>query len=67
MKFKPTHEHMDGRGVSVRYAHLRDQRRRERRKIAKLMGKSYFTNPNESIELTHEYQHDDRRPGGSNL
>lgn len=66
-KYKPVYEHQDGRGHSVRYAYLRDRRRKERKKIEKLMGKSYFTNPNESIELTHEYQHDDRRPGGSNL
>ena len=58
---------MDGRGMSVRYAYQRDRRRRERNKIGKMMGKSYFTNPNESIESTHEYQHDDRRPGGPNL
>jgi len=31
------------------------------------MGKSYFTNPNESIELDHGHKHDDRRPGGPNL
>jgi len=67
MKHKPIHEHMDGRGVSVRYANLRDQRRRERRRVEKYMGKSYFTNRNRSIESTHEYQHDDRRPGGPNL
>ena len=53
--------------MSVRYAYLRDRRRRERRKVEKLMGKSYFTNPNESIESTHEYQHDNGRPGGPNL
>ena len=58
---------MDGRGMSVRYARLRDNRRAARRKADKIMGKSYFTNPNESIESTHEYQHDDRRPGGPNL
>ena len=67
MKHKPIHEHMDGRGMSVRYAYQRDRRRRERNKAGKMMGKSYFTNPNESIESTHEYQHDDRRPGGPNL
>ncbi len=67
MKHRPIHEHMDGRGMSVRYAYLRDRRRRERKRLAKLMGKSYFTNPNESIESTHEYEHHDRRPGGPNL
>ena len=67
MKYRPVHEHQDGRGMSVRYAYLRDRRRRERKKIEKLMGKSYFTNPNESIELDHGHKHDDRRPGGPNL
>ena len=50
MKHRPIHEHQDGRGMSVRYAYQRDKRRRERKKIEKIMGKSYFTNPNESIE-----------------
>ena len=67
MKYRPVHEHMDGRGMSVRYAYLRDRRRRERKRIEKLMGKSYFTNPNESIESTHEYELNNRRPGGPNL
>jgi len=31
------------------------------------MGKSYFTNPKESLELSHEYKHDDRRPRVPNL
>ena len=61
MKYQPIHEHMDGRGVSVRYAYQRDKRRRERKNAAKIMGKSYFTNPNESIESNHEHKHDDRR------
>ena len=67
MKHKPIHEHMDGRGMSVRYAYQRDRRRRERNKIGKLMGKSYFTNPKESLELPYGYQHDDRRPRGTDL
>ena len=53
--------------MSVRYAYQRDRRKRERKKIGTMMGKSYFTNPNESIESTHGYKHDDRRPGGPNL
>ena len=61
MKHRPIHEHQDGRGMSVRYAYQRDKRRRERKKIEKIMGKSYFTNPNESIEANHEHIHDDRR------
>ena len=61
MKHQPVHEHMDGRGVSVRYAYQRDKRRRERKNAAKIMGKSYFTNPNESIESNHEHKYDDRR------
>ncbi len=67
MKHRPIHEHQDGRGMSVRYSHQRDKRRRERKKIEKIMGKSYFTNPNESLELSHEYKHDDRRPRVPNL
>ena len=67
MKYKPIHEHQDGRGMSVRYAYLRDRRRRERKRIEKLMGKSYFTNPNESIESTYEHIHDDRRHRVSNI
>ena len=61
MKHRPIHEHQDGRGMSVRYAYQRDKRRRERKKIEKFMGKSYFTNPNESIESNNEHIHDDRR------
>jgi len=61
MKHRPIHEHQDGRGMSVRYAYQRDKRRRERTRIGKLMGKSYFTNPNESIESNYEHIHDDRR------
>lgn len=67
MKFKPVYEYQDGRGHSIRYSHQRDQRRRARKQAEKLMGKSYFTNPNESLELSHEYKHDDRRPRGINL
>ena len=34
---------MDGRGVSlVRYAEMRDKRRRARKNAEKIMGKSYF-------------------------
>ena len=61
MKHRPIHEHQDGRGMLVRYAYQRDKRRRERKKIEKYMGKSYFTTPNESIESNHEHIHDDRR------
>ena len=63
MKYKPTLEHMDGRGVSVRYAEMRDTRRRERKNAAKKMGKSYFTNPNSSVELDNGYKCSNRRPG----
>ena len=63
MKYKPTHEHMDGRGVSVRYAEMRDNRRRARKNAAKIMGKCYFTNPNSSLDSNHEYNHGNRRPG----
>jgi len=49
MKFKPIYEYQDGRGHSIRYSHQRDMRRRARKKAEKLMGKSYFTNPNEII------------------
>lgn len=66
-KFKPVYEYQDGRGHSIRYSHQRDMRRRARKKAEKLMGKSYFTNPNESLELSHEYKHDDRRPRVPNL
>ena len=54
---------MDGRGMSVRYAYLRDQRRRARRNAEKIMGKSYFTNPNSSVELDNGYKCSNRRPG----
>ena len=67
MKFQPTYEYQDGRGHSVRYSHQRDKRRRARQRADKIMGKSYFTNPNESIESTHEYELNNRRPGGPNL
>ena len=63
MKHRPIHEHQDGRGMSVRYAYQRDKRRRERKKIEKYMGKSYFTNPNSSLDSNHEYNHGNRRPG----
>ena len=63
MKHKPIHEHMDGRGMSVRYAYQRDRRKRERKKIGKMMGKSYFTNPNSSVELDNGYKCSNRRPG----
>ena len=53
---------MDGRGVSVRYAEMRDNRRRARKNAAKIMGKSYFTNPNSSLDSNHEYNHGNRRP-----
>ena len=63
MKYNPIHEHMDGRGVSVRYAEMRDNRKRARKNAAKIMGKSYFTNPNSSLDSNHEYNHANRRPG----
>ena len=62
MKHKPIHEHMDGRGMSVDMPINEIVEEERENKIGKMMGKSYFTNPNESIESTHEYQHDDRRP-----
>tara|TARA_R100000908_G_C3672711_1_gene94901 strand:+ start:183 stop:371 length:189 start_codon:yes stop_codon:yes gene_type:complete len=49
MKYKPTLEHQDGRGVSVRYAEEKDKRRRARKLAAKVLGKNYFTNPQEII------------------
>jgi hypothetical protein len=67
MKFQPVYEYQDGRGHSIRYSHQRDKRRRARKRAEKIMGKSYFTNPKESLELSHGYKHDDRRPRVSNL
>lgn len=70
MKFKPVYEYQDnrdGRGHSLRYSQQRDMRRRARKRAEKLMGKSYFTNPKESLELSHGYKHDDRRPRVPNL
>ena len=58
---------MDGRGVSVRYAEIRDNRKIARRNAAKIMGKSYFTNPNSSLDSNHEYNHGNRRPGIFNI
>ncbi len=49
MKYKPTLEHQDGRGVSVRYAEEKDKRRRARKLAAKILGKNYFNNPQEII------------------
>ena len=49
--------------MSVRYAYLRDQRRRARKNAEKIMGKSYFTNPNSSVELDNGYKCSNRRPG----
>jgi len=63
-KFKPVYEHQDGRGHSVRYAYLRDRRKKERKKLEKLMGKTYFTNPNSSIESPHGKHHNDHRGHG---
>ena len=63
MKNRPIHEHMDSRGTSVRYAYMRDARKRARKNAAKIMGKSYFTNPNSSLDSNDEYNHGNRRPG----
>ena len=63
MKYQPIYEHMDNRGMSGRYAEMRDNRKRARRNAAKIMGKSYFTNPNSSLDSNHEYNHGNRRPG----
>jgi len=63
MKYQPIYEHMDNRGMSVRYAEMRDNRKRARRNAAKIMGKSYFTNPNSSLDSNHEHKRGDRRPG----
>ena len=63
MKYQPIYEHMDNRGMSVRYAEMRDNRKRARRNAAKIMGKSYFTNPNSSLDSNDEYNHGNRRPG----
>ena len=63
MKYNPIHEHMDGRGFSVRYAEMRDKRRRARKNAEKIMGKSYFTNPNSSLDSNDEHKRSDRRPG----
>ena len=43
-KFKPIHEHQDGRGTSVRYKQQSDKRRRARMVAEKMMGRNYFTN-----------------------
>ena len=67
MKFRPIREDQDGRGHSVRFAYQRDKRKKARKRAEKIMGKSYFTNPNSSIESTDEYYYDDRRPGISNF
>jgi hypothetical protein len=67
MKFQPVYEYQDGRGHSIRFSHQRDKRRRARKRAEKIMGKSYFTNPKESLELSHGYKHDDRRPRVPNL
>ena len=53
---------MDGRGVSVRYAEMRDNRKRARKNAAKIMGKSYFTNANSSLDSNDEYNHGNGRP-----
>jgi hypothetical protein len=63
-KYKPVYEHQDGRGHSVRYAYERDKRRRERKKLEKLMSKTYFTNPNSSIESSDGKHHNDHRGYG---
>ena len=44
MKYKPIHEHQDGRGTSVRYKQQSDKRRRARMVAEKMMGRNYFTN-----------------------
>ena len=44
MKYKPIHEHQDGRGTSVRYKQQSDKRRRARIVAEKMMGRNYFTN-----------------------
>ncbi len=67
MKYNPIHEHMDGRGYSVRYAEMRDKRRRARKNAEKIMGKSYFTNPNSSLDSNHEHKRGYRRPGIFNI
>ena len=41
-KYKPIHEHQDGRGTSVRYANQTIKRRKARRIAEKMMGKNYF-------------------------
>ena len=46
-KYKPIHEHQDGRGTSVRYANQTIKRRKARRIAEKMMGKNYFTNMQE--------------------
>ena len=38
-KYKPIHEHQDGRGTSVRYANQTIKRRKARRIAEKMMGK----------------------------
>ena len=40
MKYQPTLEHMDGRGFSVRYAEMRDKRRRARKNAEKIIEKA---------------------------
>lgn len=53
MKNKPVYEYTDKR-ASLRYQIEQDNRRRERQRITKIIGKNYFTNKNEREGLTRE-------------
>ena len=65
MKYKPIHEHQDGRGTSVRYKQQSDKRRRARIVAEKLMGRNYFTNMQAvmmeaAIELSKQKEKNER-------
>ena len=65
MKYKPIHEHQDGRGTSVRYKQQSDKRRRARIVAEKMMGRNYFTNMQAvmmeaAIELSKQKEKNER-------
>ena len=65
MKYKPIHEHQDGRGTSVRYKQQSDKRRRARMVAEKMMGRNYFTNMQAvmmeaAIELSKQKEKNER-------
>ena len=65
MKYKPIHEHQDGRGTSVRYKQQSDKRRRACMVAEKMMGRNYFTNMQAvmmeaAIELSKQKEKNER-------